>query len=148
MKRIFSAILFSALFGINAHCQEIPKKANLIVVNDSLTKQQYFDKCLGVLFENGYGIVSSDKDTGNITTTEKESKYGTLKLMILIKDYQVLLRGSFNNNVSISMYGVTSESSFIDISNYGTKNSPLKRAFEDMDNIAKQIGTNIEYRIK
>jgi hypothetical protein len=124
------------------------KKANTIVISDSLSQQQYFSKISDILFESGYGILNSDKETGTITTTEKPIKNSHVRLTLLIKDQKVLLRGQININLSINIDGVTAKSSFQTIENAGSKKSPLMEAWNEMVKIASQIPGEKEYQIK
>ncbi|NLJ42509.1 MAG: hypothetical protein GX431_02550 [Bacteroidales bacterium] len=89
---LIQAILFIQFFFLSE--QTIPPKANTIIITDSLTMNQYYLKVTDILFESGYGKLSTDIENGTITTTEKAFKNGVVKLVILVKDNKVLLRGN------------------------------------------------------
>jgi hypothetical protein len=156
-----AAVLFLfSLITIGSHAQDdlyyqapkepaaISNKANCIIITDSLTQQDYFKKITELLFESGYGVLNSDKEIGTITTGEKAFKNGTVKLNILIKDYRVVLRGDWKDNISIELYGVTAEQSWAVITHKGMKNSPYLNAWNEMNKIAVQIGSKREYLVK
>jgi hypothetical protein len=146
---IIITMLINSFMPHMLHAQEpMLKKANTIVISDSLSQQQYFSKISDILFESGYGILNSDKETGTITTTEKPIKNSHVRLTLLIKDQKVLLRGQININLSINIDGVTAKSSFQTIENAGSKKSPLMEAWNEMVKIASQIPGEKEYQIK
>jgi hypothetical protein len=126
----------------------IPKKANCIIITDTISQLNYYNKITDILFESGYGILNSDKASGTITTTEKAFKNGTVKLAILIKDNRVVLRGDWKDNISLDLGGVSAEPSWAIISFQGMKNSPYLNAWNEMNKVALAIGTKIEYLIK
>lgn len=127
---------------------QIPKKANTIIIVDSLSQEQYYTKINDLLFESGYGILNTDKSLGTITTTEKSYKNGSVKLNILIKDSKVLLRGDFKADMSITMGGVTATASWLAIEYSGGKNSAYRNAWDEMDKVAQLIPGSKEYLIK
>lgn len=136
-------IQFSLLSG-----QTIPPKANTIIITDTLTMNQYYSTITEILFESGYGIQSTDKETGTITTTEKAYKNGSIKLVILVKDNKVLLRGDFKSDLEISLYGVTSEASWSVIENIGGKKSVYQNAWSELQKFANVIPGKKEYLIR
>jgi hypothetical protein len=128
--------------------EPVLKKANTIVISDTLSQQQYFSKISDILFESGYGILSSDKAQGTITTTEKPYKHGVMSLTFLIKDKRVLVRGQFNMGISVDYGGVQSQSQPTTIQNFGMKSSPSMVAWNEMMKITAQIPGEKEYQIK
>jgi hypothetical protein len=144
MKSTFFALFL--LLSIVCEAQ-IPKKANTIIIVDSLSQEQFYNKINDLLFESGYGILNTDKSQGTITTTEKSYKNGSIKLNILIKDSKVLLRGDFKTDLSIEIYGVTSNPSWSAIENTGGKNSAYRNAWNEMNKVAESIPGNKTYLI-
>lgn len=136
MKKLFFVLFFIIPMLTEA---QIPKKANTIIIVDSLSQEQFYNKINDLLFESGYGILNTDKSQGTITTTEKSYKNGSIKLNILIKDSKVLLRGDFKTDLSIEIYGVTSNPSWSAIENTGGKNSAYRNAWDEMSKIADSI---------
>jgi hypothetical protein len=138
--------IFLIATSIISLSQEIPPKANTIVIIDSLSQEQFYYKITDILFESGYGVLSSDKVAGTITTTPKPIKAGTVKLNILIKNKKVYIRGELQW-LAIDLGGVTDNSPMV-IDYKGMKNSPAMKAWNEMKNIADQIPGKKEYLIK
>jgi hypothetical protein len=142
-------LVLMLLLGFPAFCQVIPKKANTIIVTNTLTKEQLYNSISNALFEVGYGILNGDKELGQITTTEKSFKTGVVKLNILIKDQKVLIRGDFKMSISINYgSGVTSNPSWSMIENKGMKGSAYQDSWNEMIKITDQIPGTKEYLIK
>jgi hypothetical protein len=145
MKKLIFA-LSAFLISIFLIAQEIPKKANTIIITDSLSQEQFFSKINDILFESGYGILNSDKGSGTITTTPKPIKAGSVKLNILIKDKKVSIRGELQG-FSMDLGGIIDNSPLI-IDYRGMKNSPTMKAWDEMFGIAQLISGTKEYLIK
>ena len=128
--------------------ENIIKKANTIIINNELAQAELFGKISDQLFENGYGILNADVENGNITTSEKAFKNGSIKLSLLIKDKRVLIRGNFKSDMTFAMYGVTAGNEWIEICYRGQKKSPAMLAWDEMAKIADAIPGNKEYLIK
>ena len=126
----------------------IPKKANTIIIEGTQSRNEYFNAITNILFEAGYGIHSSDKEQGIITTSEKSFKKGVIKLTFLIKNKRVVLRGQYNLNMSIDFGEVTSEIAWSEIMYFGMKKSPNIIAWEEMIKVANQIQGNKVYAVK
>jgi hypothetical protein len=137
---LFNSVLISG--------QNIPQKTNTILITDTLSQAQFYSKIIDILFESGYGILTTDKELGTITTTEKPFKNGGIKLILLAKDKRVILRGDFKTSIGISMNGVTSEPSWNVIEYKGAKNSAYLNAWSEMQKISDQIPGTKEYQIK
>lgn len=124
-------------------CQNIPKKANTIIVTDTLSKEQYYTKINEVLFENGFGLQSSDKSMGSFTTNPKEFKNGSYKLNILATDKKVTIRGQWKWRE-----WTTGPEEWDDIVFGGQNTSPMRRSWDAMQSITDQIPGKKEYLIK
>ena len=129
------------LFSGSTQGQNIPKKANTIIITDELTKDQFYDQITDILLEAGYGIHSTDRAQGTITTIERPFKDGQVRLTLLIKDNRVVLRGSFSSDVID--YGDEWEM----IVNRGQKGSIYQNAWLEFKKIADQISGTKEYLI-
>jgi hypothetical protein len=127
---------------------DIPKKANTIIIADSLPKMELYAKISDLLFENGYGILSSDKELGNITTTEKSFKNGVVKLTFLIKDNRILMRGHYRDDFTLDLGGVSSGPEWAEIKYYGMKKSITMNAWDEMSKFANAIPGKKEYLMK
>jgi hypothetical protein len=138
MKTAFltSLILISMLAGA-----QIPKKANTILIAGSATQTEYLKQINTLLFENGYGILSSDPGMGTITTTGKSYKRGTVKFTFLIADRKITMRGQYST-------AINSPSEWYDIQYSGMKGSPILEAWNEMSKIADSIFGNKEYLMK
>lgn len=147
MKLVTATMLFFMGFSLFAQ-NDIQKKANTIIVTDTINRDEFYNKITIILFENGYGIFNTSKEQGIISTSEKSYKNGVIKLNILIRDKQVLIRGDFKSSISINFGGVTSEASWEVIENKGQKNSPYKNAWEEMKKLTDAISGSKEYLIK
>ena len=145
MKTTFLTLLF--LIPLFCFAQ-IPKKANTIIITGNLTQDESFKQVTGILFESGYGILSSDNNIGTITTTEKSIKRATTRFTFLIKDKKVLIRGQFNINITTNYGGVSSPSDWSDIQYFGMNGSPSMAAWNEMLKIAEMISGKKEYLIK
>lgn len=144
MKPIILPLLLLLYQSIPA--QQIPKNANTIIITDTLSQEQFYNKITNILFESGYGILSSDIASGTITTTPKPIKSGTVKLNILIKDKKVSIRGEFRGP-PIDFGGVIADAPSI-IEYYGMKRSPAMQAWNEMNSIVTQIPGKKEYLVK
>jgi hypothetical protein len=141
------SVCLSISYVITAQ-EEIPKKANTISINDTISALNYFGKITETLLENGYGILNSDQKNGIITTTEKPFKNGSVKLNFLIRENKVMLRGDYKDNLSIDLGGVTSGPSWSEIRFIGQRNSIALNAWEELHKIALQIPGTKQYLIK
>ena len=140
-------IYLSINYAITAQ-EEIPKKANAISINDTISASGYFSKITEILLENGYGILNSDQKNGIITTTEKPFKNGSVKLNFLIRENKIMLRGDYKDNLSIDLGGITAGPSWNEIRFIGQKNSITLNAWGELNKIAQQIPGEKQYLIK
>jgi hypothetical protein len=140
-------MLFSMFILISIPCNaQIPKKANTIIITINGTSEEYFNKISSILLENGYGIQSSDKTIASITTSEKPFKNGAIKLVLLLKDQKVLLRGQFS--VDLSLGAGNSSADWMEIQYLGMNNSPFKNAWNEMNVISQAIPGEKQYLVK
>ncbi len=146
---IKTVIVFSIIFlCFPIQAQEVPKKANTVIITDTLSQQILFSKVSDLLFEYGYGIHNSDKQSGTITTTEKPYKNGVIKLNFLIKDNRMILRGDFRSDISLELYGVTSEPTWMSIENRGQKNSAGRNAWDEMIRFVSALPGSKEFVLR
>jgi hypothetical protein len=136
---ILISVSFLIVLQYSYSQEQIPRKANLIVISDTISQHKYYSEITDILFENGYGIHNSNEETGTITTTDKSFRHGNIRLTFLIKNNRVLLRGQFNMNLSINYGGVSSDAGWVGIEYYGMKKSPAMTAWDEMYLIAKSI---------
>jgi hypothetical protein len=143
-----SLVAIFILLSAMSFAQDILKKANTVIITDTITQQMYYSKITTLLFENGYGILSTDKEQGTITTTERSFKDGSIKLNILIKDNRVIMRGDFKASLTVSVGGVSSTASWLPVMNYGAKKSAYQNAWNELLKISDQIPGVKEYQIR
>lgn len=143
-----STLLLSfMLFEIFAFAQQaVPKNANTIFITDSLDFEQNYNTISELLFTNGYGIFNADKSLGTITTNEKPLKNGSVRLIIMVKDNRIIIKGQVNANMEMSLYGVTSKSEWEQICYAGMKKSILMNAWNEMNKIAEALPGSKEYQ--
>lgn len=153
MKHIF-ALIITVITPFFCHAQDdlyyieediIPKKSNTIMIDNDLVKTQNLTALDEILFNNGFGIHNKNNDSGSITTTEKPFKHGVIKLMILVKDNKVLIKGQYNINISYTVYGVTSETDWQPVQYLGTKKSPSMKAWDEIAKVAEAIPGSKKY---
>lgn len=141
---MFRFLLLFLILASRAFSQDVPlaknnlpKNAKIILLESDQTKDALFESVARVLFDNGYEMKSSDKNTGIIQTDNKNVKGGWyLRLSISISESSVRVRGN------------TFIPRLIDdeLKNYGMKGSLNLIAFSEMDRIAKLIPhTKINY---
>jgi len=122
----------------------LPKKANTIIITDTLSQQQFYNTITEILFESGYGLLSSDKTQGTITTSDKAIKTGTVNISFLIKNNRVIMRGNFRGPGALSPGGIDfSDLSIIEYK--GMNGSIAKNAWDEMKKIADQIPGQKKY---
>ena len=138
-------ILYFALLPLAGLAQEnqlarngLPKNAKIITLKTELEGDKLFESVARVLFDEGYEIKSSDKNTGIIQTDNKNVRAGwCLRLSISINGPSAKIRGN-------TYLPRLSDDELV---NYGMKGSLNLMAFSEMDRIAKLIPhTSIEYQ--
>ena len=148
MKNLLAIALFLCLASPLFAQYELPKRANTIIITDTLSQERLYNKITDLLFESGYGILNTNKEQGTITTTEKSYQNGGIKLVFLIKDKKILLRGDFKSDISIDFGGVTSQPSWETIDFRGMKGSAYMNAWLEMKKISDAIPFTKDYLIK
>lgn len=145
MKKAIFIILALTSFICKA---QIPQNANTIIITDTLHKDQLYSKVTEVLFEAGYGILNSDKESGTITTTDKPFQKGKIKLVLLVKDNKVILRGDYDMGITVDYGGVTTSFNWTQIQHYGMKKSPNIIAWNEMQKVSDALPGQKEYLVK
>lgn len=86
-----------------------------------------------ILFKNGYSLIGND--TAYLVTAQKNIKYSEIKLLIFRTDSATYIKGdlaSIDNEFTSIYFG-------------GMNKSPLRRAWNGIERIAKLISPDIEY---
>lgn len=145
MKKIFLSLFLALPFICSA---QIPQNANTIIITDTLLQAQLYNKVSEVLFESGYGILNSNKETGIITTTDKPFQKGKIRLNLMVKDNKIILRGDYDMGISLNYGGVSTELNWTQIQHYGMKKSPNIIAWNEMQKVSDALPGQKEYLVK
>jgi hypothetical protein len=148
MKNV-SLLVILLLFSCLSQAQEsIQKKTNTIIIYDTIPGRNIWSELTGILVENGYGILSADKETGTVTTTERAFESGSLKINILVRDNKITMRGDYKTDLSVTMYGVTTSSTWTQITYAGQRNSINMNAWNEFYKLSQQIPGKKEYLVR
>lgn len=109
------------------------KGDNTIIIHDKITSV----KIVQVLFDNGYVI---DKNDSSFVSTEyKNVSAISLKLAFNLRDTITVMKGfgkmTFMHEKTENMI----------INNIGMKGSPARKVWNEIDRIAKLLGSELEY---
>ncbi|MHC1705761.1 MAG: hypothetical protein AB9846_17805 [Tenuifilaceae bacterium] len=155
MKKI--AVVTLLVLNFSGFCQEVkhemnvvPKKANKILIDNSMTFEENYFHVGKILVQNGYGLKTSNKDFGLFETSPKQMKRRqgwTGIFNIVVADSLITVTGQFTAGVSIELgSGVRSEASYYEIKYMG-KGLYDNTAFYEMMDLAKKFGPKIKYVI-
>lgn len=135
------SIIIIGLFLIPALAFSQQKKDTKITTTAKDTGN-LFNRVAMTLIDNGFPIEQKDKDLGYIQTGERkiEKAEGSSKIRAVIKDSIITFTSTFAINVEITLSGVKSSRVFEPVYYGGMKGSMIRRAWEIMDEIAKQFG--------
>jgi hypothetical protein len=145
MKKI-KAVLVLVFLCLVVAAQDIPKHANLISINTGLSNENAYSKLILILFTNGYGTEHADRQSGTITTSDKSTSFGSVKLIAIIADSIVILRGSFKGPVLLDGNTMLTDPSEIQF--FGMGRSMMKKAWDEMFKIAQQLPGEKNYLVK
>lgn len=138
MKHILTILI---LFIATTVCNAQSKGDNTIVIDSTVN----LNDVKTVLFQNGYMIQGTDSIF--ITTSSKEMSKDAVavKLMLLKTDTALYVKGLFKPTLSLQIWGVKTESDFEQLYFGGEKRSPFRKAWNEMDRIAKLLSSKIKY---
>lgn len=151
--KVLICSLISTLFINSLNAQSgvviIPPNANTIVITDTLSAPAKFNQVTTILFENGVGILNSDRETGTILTTPTAFKNGTITLTFLVSGNKVTARGQWTWNITVGLDGVTRDPDPRGaISCGGQRNSARRNAWDAFYKIVSQIPGDREYYVR
>lgn len=127
----------------------IPKDANTVVITDTLSAPAKFNQVTTILFENGVGILQSDRETGTILTAPVAFKNGTITLTFLMADNKVTVRGQWTWNMTVTLNGVSQTPDPMGDINYGGQRGSAKRnSWEAFYKIVSLIPGSREYFVR
>jgi hypothetical protein len=121
---------------------EIPKGSDKITIINNHTASENFLLAKQILADQDIEIATQDKDIFQIKTGKiRASDNGTFSYLINCRDNKVTMTGTWGSNLGLNIGGLTSGPSLYAIQYKGTQ----KFMFNQMNDIAKQIGVNLEY---
>ncbi|MBV4357345.1 hypothetical protein [Pinibacter aurantiacus] len=140
--RIFLSLTFAVLSFLFSTGQP-PKGANLIII-----KNVNEDSVTNVLINAGYEIKSIIAH--NIVTEYKNVNSSVrVKLNVRMKEGNAYLTGRVSDVAAAIAFGYKNADDVNDpIQNKGMKGSTYRDSWNNMDKVAKLIGTDIEYAIE
>jgi hypothetical protein len=157
MKKILIilSILITSITSFSQDEIKIPKGTNKIILKTGLNESDNLKFLLRGLKENDLNIERIDTIVYQVQTSQRNLKNKSLKtttytLNFNIYDDYISVTGRFSTNISISLYGVTTEVGNSDITNKGMGGSPLKECFKEMNELCLKIVSQdkIEYTTK
>lgn len=139
-------LLFALLFINTNSVGQAPKKANVIVIETFLSKDQTFNSFVDYLMDKGWTIERKDIETGSIVTEYRDysNLNSLMKLQVRIKPNETASEIRMQGHIKISAGVYSTEG---DVCNCGMKGSPIKKAFEKMEQISTDYGNPISYLI-
>lgn len=134
--------LFAILIIISLQTKAQIKKDNTIVISEAVS----LSKLKNVLFMNGYALEALT-DTLYLSTQAKElpKESIAIKLLIAKADTITFIKGLWKSTLSISIAGVKTESEFSQLDFGGVKNSPYRKAWNEVNRIATLLSDKITY---
>jgi hypothetical protein len=149
MKKVIILLIVTLHCAFISAQAVIPKDANTVVITDTISAPAKFNQTTTILYENGIGILQSDRETGTILTTPVAFKNGTITLTLLVADNKVTARGQWTWNMTVTLNGVTHNPDPMgDIQYGGQRNSAKRNSWDAFYKIVSQIPGNREYFIR
>lgn len=141
MNRLYLSCLL--LIATTVHAQtsakeQPPKKASKIIVLVKDSANTLLDRIAGVLYDKGYTIENKDEKVKFISTKEREGKKWSTyyKVRARVVDTAIVFTGQIALNKN---------SDYWDVDFRGSKVSPLREAWNELDAIARMFGDKIIY---
>lgn len=134
--------------GQSTKPNEPVKKASKIIVLVRDTANTLLDKLTKTLFDYGYTIDNKDEKLKLLSTKERSSKkYSTLtKIRASINDTAIVLASDIALGFSVEFLGTRDlQPSYSAVYYGGSKKSPLREAWNELDAIARTFGDKIIY---
>ena len=128
-----------ALLFISSSAFAQNKKDNIII----LPGYHSLAEIKNVLFKNNYAIINND--TSYLSTSSKEIGNMTVKLLINRTDTSTMIKGMGKYQYEIQTSPLETTSDFSLLYFGGMNKSPLRKAWQEMERVAKQISPNIQY---
>lgn len=146
-KPLLLAVL--CLLASFAYSQSTPiKGAKKVIVLAKDSSNSFLDKVTLILFDKGFTIDQKDDKLKILSTKELPSKkWGTMsKIRIRVIDTAIVLTSQIAINYDYDILGLKeSTKSFMDVEFKGSKKSAMREAWDQMVEIASQLGQSITY---
>ncbi|MGG9971835.1 hypothetical protein ACQ33O_08600 [Ferruginibacter sp. SUN002] len=137
MKKLLLLLLLFPLFSF---AQVVPDKTDQITVLNSETAYANFIDVKLLLSKKGIEIVSLDKEAFQIETGPIDIKSsGTSYYVFICRDDKIIITGKTK---------YSSSDTIETIANTGAKDTPEKLSFEAMNDLAKLLGTRLQYEVR
>lgn len=146
------------VLNLSGYCQNVkhdmdavPKKANKIIIVNSMTAEENYIHAGKILVQNGYSLKTTNKDFGLFETAPKmmHRKQGWTGIFnIVVANGLITVTGQVTSGVSVGYSaGVRSEASYYEIKYLG-KGLYDNSAFFEMMDLAMKFGNNFKYEIQ
>jgi hypothetical protein len=125
-----------------------PKKASKIIVLVRDSSNTLLDQITKTLFDYGYTIDNKDEKLKLISTKERSSKkYNTLtKIRASINDTAVIFKSEIALGFDVELFGSRNlQPSYSEVYYGGSKKSPLREAWNELEEIARKLSDKIVY---
>lgn len=145
MKNLILLLLVLPFVGLS---QEIPKKADIIVISNDKSASENFILVKQTLSDNGIEISSQDRDVFQIKGGPIAASKNAVTSFYLFKckDNSIVMTGKFKSGIELNLGGTTATDELDVISNRGMSGSMYKRSFNSMNDFAKKLGNNVAYK--
>jgi hypothetical protein len=138
MKRLFTVLLLLPMVVFSQQ-----KKDTKIIATVSDTSK-LFDKVINLLYTEDYIVKVEDKERGMIVTEARNLKAdATTKVFykLRLSDSTITISGQAKIDMEFTFGSVKTEMSYIDVYFGGSKGSGLRKAWNEMDRLAKELGS-------
>lgn len=144
-KAIIMKILLLLLLPVMGYSQE--KKSNKIIAHVNDSSKALFGKLVTELFDMGFTLENKDQALGIISTNERPSKkYGaTSKIRARITDSTIVFSSVIALDFEPSLLGSRITKSFTEVSYIGSKRSPMRECWDELNALALKFSNNITY---
>lgn len=119
------------------------KGSNVIIIKMDTTGA--FKRLTNLLYDKGYGVEQSDPANGAIFSSEKAVGITNVKIRMRLKDSAVYITGTVALASDIHFGSVTLPKTYDPIYCAGSKGSPLRKAWNELNSFALAVGDRIEY---
>lgn len=134
-------LIIALLIGLQVSAQKKGDSKALIQLE---SKEAAFTKAVSILAQEGFSMQVVEKDAGVISTQSKGAKRFQSKYNVFISDTGLITLTGLMTIGDITLNGIT-DNSWGKIENKGMKGSPIRLSWEELVNIAQQMGSDVIY---